>query len=94
MTASIKALKNYSRFLSQNKRSEVDGMKSTGRRALRHPPSSNVRYSTKLYNVEGLDHNVLEPVPIPRMANMQVKKTEEWPTQASNSFEQEHKGEW
>ena len=50
---------------------EVDGMKSTGRRELRHPPSSNTRYSAKMYNVEGLDHKVHEPVTIPGMADMQ-----------------------
>ena len=60
-----------SRFQSQNKWSEVDGMKSTGIRALRHPPSSNMRYSVKLYNVEGLDHKVHEPVIVPGMADMQ-----------------------
>ena len=67
----LKALKNDSRFLSQNKLSEVDGMKSAGRRALRYPPSPNTRYSTKLYNVEGLDHKVHEPVIVPRMVDMQ-----------------------
>ena len=55
-------------------------MKSTGRRALRNPTSSNTRYSAKMYNVEGLDHNVLKIVPVLRMENMQVKKNEEWPT--------------
>ena len=69
-------------------------MKSTGRRALGHPPSSNTRYSAKLYDVEGLDHKVHEPVTIPGMADMQVKITEEWPTQASTSFEQEHNDIW
>ena len=63
MTTSIKALKNDSRFLSQNKLSEFDGMKSAGRSALRNPPSSNMRHSAKLYNVEGLDHDVLKLVP-------------------------------
>ena len=61
-------------------------MKSAGRKALRQPPSSNTRYSAKLYNVEGLDHNVHEPVSVPG--------TEEQPTQVSTSFKQEHKGEW
>ena len=69
-------------------------MKSTGRRALRHPPSSNMRYSAKLYNVEELDHKVHEPVNVPRMADMQIQITEEWPTQVSTSFEQDHNGEW
>ena len=60
-----------SRFQSRNKLSEVDGMKSAGRRALGHPPSSNTRYSARLYNVEGLDHKVHEPVTVPGMADMQ-----------------------
>ena len=46
-------------------------MKSVGRRALGNPPSSNRRYSAKLYNVEGLDHKVHEPVNIPGMVDMQ-----------------------
>ena len=40
-------------------------------KALRHAPSSNTRYSAKLYNMEGLDHNVHEPVIVPIMADMQ-----------------------
>ena len=94
MTKSLKALKNDSRFLSKNKWSEVDGIKSAGRRELRHPPSYNTRYLAKLYNVEGIDHNVHEPVSVPGMANMQSQETEEWLTQVSTSYEQEHKGEW
>ena len=62
---------NDSRFQSQNKLSEVDVMKSVGRRELRHPPSSNMRYSAKLPNVEGFDHKVHEPVTVPGMADMQ-----------------------
>ena len=62
---------NDSGFQSHNKWSEVDGMKSTGRRSLRHPPSSNMRYSPKLYNVERLDHKVHKPVTVPGMADMQ-----------------------
>ena len=50
-------------------------MKSTGRRELRHPSSSNMRYSAKLYNVEGLDHNVHELVSVPGMADMQSQET-------------------
>ena len=46
-------------------------MKSTGRRELMHPSSSNMRYSARLYNVEGLDHKVHEPVTVPVMAYMQ-----------------------
>ena len=67
-------------------------MKSARRRALRHPPSSNMTYSVKLYNEEGLDHKVHEPVTVPRMVTCKVKIIEEWPTQVSTSFEQEHKG--
>ena len=59
-----------------------------------HPSSSNMRYSSRLYNVEVLDHKVHEPVSVPGMADMQSQETEEWPTQVSTSFEQEHKGEW
>ena len=55
-------------------------MKSAGRRALRHPPSSNTRYSAKLYDVEGLDHKVHEPVTVLGMPTCKVKITEEWPT--------------
>ena len=71
MTASLKALK---RTLDSNPRInnlEVDGMKSAGRRALRHPPSSNTRYSAKLYDVEGLDHKVHDLVTVTGMADMQ-----------------------
>ena len=67
MTASLKALK---RTLDSNPR--INDLKSSaGRRALRHPPSSNTRYSVKLSNVEGLDHKVHEPVTVPGMADMQ-----------------------
>ena len=45
-------------------------MKSVGRRALRHPPSSNTRYSAKMYDVEGLDHKLHEPVTVPGMTDM------------------------
>ena len=44
-------------------------MESTGRRELRHPPSTNMRYSTMLYNVE--EQDVHEPVTVPEMADMQ-----------------------
>ena len=46
-------------------------MKSAGRRELRHPPSSNMRYSAMLYNSEGLEQDVHELVIVLRMANMQ-----------------------
>ena len=48
-------------------------MKSAGRRALRNPPSSNMRYSAKLYDVEGLDHKVNEQVTISGMTDMQIQ---------------------
>ena len=44
-------------------------MKSAGRRALMHPPSSNMRYSAKLYDVEGLNHKVHESVTVVGMAD-------------------------
>ena len=53
---------------------------------------TNIRYPAKLYNVEGLDHNVHELVTVPGMADMQSH--EKCPTQVSTSFKQEHKGEW
>ena len=46
-------------------------MEFAGRRALRNPPSTNTRYSARLYDVEGLDHKVHEPVTVPGMADMQ-----------------------
>ena len=49
-------------------------MESAGRRALRYPPSTNIRYSAKLYNMEGLDNKVHEPVTIPGMADMQSQE--------------------
>ena len=45
-------------------------MKSA-RRELRNPPSSNTRYSAKLYNVEGLDHKAHEPITVLGTADMQ-----------------------
>ena len=63
---------NDSRFKSQNKWSEVDGMKFAGRRALRHPPSSNISYSTRMYNMEERNEQyVPEPVTVSGMAVMQ-----------------------
>ena len=44
-------------------------MESAGRRALRHPPSTKMRYSAMLYNVEGLKQDVHEPVIVPGMAD-------------------------
>ena len=35
-----------------------------------HRSSINMRYSEKLYNVEGLDHNVHEPITVPVMTDM------------------------
>ena len=81
-----------SRSLFQNKCSKVDGMESSGRREIRHPPSMNTRYSAMLYNVEELnEQDVHELITVPGMADMQSQITEEWPTRASTSFEQEHK---
>ena len=45
-------------------------MKSVGRRELRHPPSTNMMYSATLYNVEGLEQDVHEPISVPGMADM------------------------
>ena len=45
-------------------------MKYTRRRELRHPSSYNMRYSAKLYNVEGLNHNVHELASVPGMVDM------------------------
>ena len=47
-----------------------------------------------LYNVEGLEQDVHELVIVLGMTNMQSQDNEEWSTQASTSFKQEHKGEW
>ena len=46
-------------------------MESAGRRALRNPPSTNMRYLATLYNVEVLEQDVHEPVIVPGMADMQ-----------------------
>ena len=53
-----------------------------------------MRYSATLYNVEGLEQDVHEPVIVHEWPTCKVKKNEEWSTQASTSLEQEHKGEW
>ena len=46
-------------------------MESIGRRELRSPPSTNMRYATMLYNVEELnEQDVHEPVIVLGMANM------------------------
>ena len=74
MIASLKALKMTLDSNPKINDLKVDGMKSAGRRALRHPPSSNMRYSENLYNVEGLDHNVHEPVIVPGMDDMQSQE--------------------
>ena len=49
-------------------------MKSTGRRALRNPPSSNMRYSAKMYKMEELDHNMFKPVLVSGMADMKSQE--------------------
>ena len=46
-------------------------MEFAGRTELRHPPSTNMRYSTTLYNVEELEKDVHKPVTTPRMVDMQ-----------------------
>ena len=46
-------------------------MESARTMELRHPQSTNMRYSTMLYNMEGLEQDVLEPVIVPGMADMQ-----------------------
>ena len=46
-------------------------MESGGRRELRHPSSTNMRYSAMMYNVEGLEQDVHEPIIVQRMANME-----------------------
>ena len=47
-------------------------MESAGRRELRHPPSTNTRYSTMFYNVEELnEQGVHEPVTVLGMTDMQ-----------------------
>ena len=46
-------------------------MESAGRRELRNPPSTNMRYSTILYNVEELKNDVHEPVIVLGMTDMQ-----------------------
>ena len=49
-------------------------MKSAGRRELRNPLSYNTGYSTMMYNVEGLEQDVHEPVTILGMAGMQKSR--------------------
>ena len=46
-------------------------MEFAGRRELRHPPSTNMRYSTTLYNVEELEQDVHELVTVLGMVDMQ-----------------------
>ena len=49
-------------------------MESTGRRELRHPPSTNTRYSTTLDNVKNSnEQDVHEPVIVPGMDNMKIQ---------------------
>ena len=73
MTASLKALKmtldSYPRINDLN----LMGLKSIGRMELRHPSSSNMRYSANMYNVEGLNHNVHGPVSVVGMADSSFK---------------------
>ena len=39
-----------------------------------HPLSSNMRYLERLYNAEGLDHNVHDPILVPGMVDMQSQE--------------------
>ena len=45
-------------------------MEFAGKRALRNPPSNNMRYSATLYNVEEHEKDVHRSVIVPRMADM------------------------
>ena len=63
-----------SRLLFQNKSSKFDGMESIGRRELRHPSSTNMRYLEMVYNVEEIGKYVHEPVSVLRMAEMQSQE--------------------
>ena len=45
-------------------------MEFARRRELRHPPSTNMRYSAGLYNVEGLKQDVQKPVIVPGMVDI------------------------
>ena len=47
-------------------------MEFTRRRALRNPPSTNMRYSAMLYNVE--EEDVHKLVVVPGMADMQSQE--------------------
>ena len=46
-------------------------MESVGRRELRHPPSTNTRCLTMMYNVEEIEQDVHEAVTVPGMVDMQ-----------------------
>ena len=72
MTISLKAIKWFSTPIP-DQWSKVNGIESSRRRELRHSPSSNMRYSAALYNVEGLEKYVHEPVIVSGMADMQSK---------------------
>ena len=49
-------------------------MESAGRRALRHPPSTNTRYAAMLYNVEELnEQDVHEPITVLGMDDMKIQ---------------------
>ena len=46
-------------------------MESAERRALRHPPLTNMRYLATLYNLEEHEQDVHKPVTTPGMDDMQ-----------------------
>ena len=49
-------------------------MESVGRRALRNPPSTNMRYSAMMYNLKELEQDVRELVTVPGMPDMQIQE--------------------
>ena len=60
-----------SRSLFQNIIYEVNEMESTGRRALKHPPSTNMRYIATLDNLEEHEQDVHKLITIiSRVTNM------------------------
>ena len=48
-------------------------MESAGRRELRHPLSTNTRYSVMLYNLEELEQDVNVPIIVSGMADMKIQ---------------------
>ena len=48
-------------------------MESAGRRELRHPPSTKMRYLSTLYNVEEQKQDVHETITVLGIADMQTQ---------------------